>query len=140
MNSPGSLYHLVSLKNKLIYQNKINTRDLIISRLTGSVNTTGNPAIISLYYNPILTNYLRWNTQTDFNASLYATQDTTGLFTLAAQSTPAIAAFHVSNGDTIDVNLIDMGIHIPPNSFLTAVITSTSNITAASASFVYVED
>ena len=140
MNSPGSLYHLVSLKNKLIYQNKINTRDLIISRLTASVNTSGDPAIIRIFYNPILTNYLRWTTQTDFNASLYATQDSTGLFTLAAQSTPAIAAFHVSNGDTIDVNLIDMGIHIPPNSFLTAVITSTSNITAASASFIYVED
>jgi hypothetical protein len=140
MNVPGSLYHLVSLKNKLIYQNKINTRDLIVSRLTASVNTNGDPAIIRLFYNPVLTNYLRWTTQTDFNASLYATQDTTGLFTLAAQSTPAIAAFHVSNGDTIDVNLIDMGMHIPPNSFLTAVITSTSNITAASASFIYVED
>jgi hypothetical protein len=140
MNTPGSLYHLVSLKNKLVYQNKINTRDLIVSRLTGSVNTTGSPAVIYLYWNPTITNYLRWTTQSDFNASLYATQDSTGLFILGAQSIPPIAAFHVSNGDTIDVNLIDMGIHIPPNSFLTAVISSTSNMTAANASFVYVED
>lgn len=140
MNSTGSLYHLVSLKNKLVYQNKINTRDLIISRLTGSVNTAGSPAVIYLYYNPIVTNYLRWTTQTDFNASLYATQDTVGQFILPSQSTPPIVAFHVSNGDTIDVNLLEMGIHIPPNSFITAVISSTSNMTAANATFVYVED
>ncbi len=140
MNTPGSLYHLVSLKNKLVYQNKINTRDLIVSRLTGSVNTVGDPAIIYIYYNPIPTNYLRWTTQTDFNASLYATQDSTGLFVLPTQSTPPVAAFHVADNSTIDVDLSQIGLHIPPNSFISAVISSTTNITAASASFIYVED
>jgi len=140
MNSPGSLYHLVSLKNRLIYQGKVNTRDLIVSRLTASVNTTGDPAVIRLFYNPTITNYLRWTTQGEYNASLYAFQDSTGLFTLGSQSIPPIAAFHVSNGDTIDVDLSAMGVHIPPNNFLTAVVTSTSNITNASASFIYVED
>lgn len=140
MNSPGSLYHLVSLKNKLIYQGKINTRDLLPRRLTASVNTTGDPAVVKLFFNAVFTNYLRWLTQTDFNASLYATSDSAGLFTLEAQSSPAIAAFHVSNGDTIDVDLSQIGVHIPPNSVLTAVITSSSNITQASASFIYVED
>ena len=140
MNSPGSLYHLISLKNKLVYQGKINTRDLLPMRLTASVNTVGDPAIIRLYYNPIPTNYLRWTTQTDFNASLFATQDSTGLFVLPAQSTPPIAAYHMSSGSTIDVDLSDIGIHIPPNSFLTAVVSSSSNMTAASASFIYVED
>ena len=33
----NNLYHVSSLKNKLVYQNKINTRDLIVSRLTASV-------------------------------------------------------------------------------------------------------
>ena len=140
MNSPGSLYHLVTLKNKLIYQGKINTRDLLPKRLTGSVNTTGDPAVIRLFWNPIFANNMRWTTQTDFNASLYATENSTGLFTLSAQSIPPVAAYHVSNGDTIDVDLTAIGIHVPPNSYLTAVITSSSNITAASASFIYVED
>jgi hypothetical protein len=140
MNTPGSLYHLLSVKNKLVYQGKINTRDLIISRLTASVNTVGDPAVIRLYYNPTIANYLRWTTQGDFNTSLTATQDSTGLFALGAQSIPPIAAFHVADNSTLDVNLIDMGIHIPPNNFLTAVISSTSNITAANVSFIYVED
>jgi len=140
MNIPGSLYHLISLKNKLVYQGKINTRDLLPRRLTASVNTTGDPAVIRIYWNPVLTNYLRWTTQSDFNASLYATQDSTGLFTLAAQPIPAVAAFHVSDNSTIDVDLSEIGLHVPPNNFITAVISSTSNITAASASFIYVED
>jgi hypothetical protein len=104
------------------------------------VNTTGDPAVIRLFWNPTFANNMRWTTQTDFNASLYATENSTGLFTLSAQSTPPVAAYHVSNGDTIDVDLTSIGIHVPPNSYLTAVISSSSNITAASASFIYVED
>jgi hypothetical protein len=140
MNTTGSLYHLITVKNRVIYQNKINTRDLIPRRLTGSVNTVGDPAVIYLYYNAQFTNALRWTSQTVFNASLYATQDSTGLFILPAQSTPPIAAFHVSNGDTIDVDLVNIGIDIPPGGYITAVVSSTSNMTQASASFIYVED
>lgn len=140
MNSPGSFYHLLTLKNKLIYQGKINTRDLLPIRLTASVNTVGDPAIIRLFWNPVFTNNMRWLTQSDFNASLYATQDSTGLFVLGAQSIPPVAAYHMTSGSTIDVSLEDIGIHVPPNNYITAVITSSSNITAASASFIYVED
>jgi len=140
MNTPGSLYHLISLKNKVIYQGKINTRDLLPRRLTASVNTVGDPAVIYIYFNPVPTNYLRWTTQTDFNASLYATQDSTGIFVLPTQSTPPVAAFHLADNSTIDVDLSEIGLHVPPNSFISAVISSTTNITAASASFIYVED
>jgi len=140
MNVPGSFYHLISLKNKLIYQGKINTRDLLPRRLTASVNTTGDPAIIRLFFNPTFANNMQWLTQTDFNASLYATQDSTGVFILGSQAIPPVAAFHVSNGDTIDVDLLNLSIDVPPNNILTAVITSTSNITQASSSFIYVED
>ena len=136
----NNLYHVSSLKNKLIYQNKINTRDLIVSRLTASVNTAGNPAVLYIYYNPIVTNYLRWTTQTDFNASLFASRDSSGLFTLPAQTTPPVAAFHMTDGSTIDVDLVDIGIHIPPNNFITAAVQSTSNLSDATVSFIYVED
>ena len=107
---------------------------------TGSVNTNGDPAVVYLYYNAQFTNALRWTSQTVFNASLFAKQDSTGLFVLPAQSTPPIAAFHVSNGDTIDVDLANIGIDIPPGGYITAVISSSSNMTQASASFIYVED
>lgn len=140
MNTPGSNYHLLSLKNKLVYQGKINTRDLLPARLVGSVNTTGDPAIISLFWNPVTADYFKWINQTEFSGSLYATQSSAGLFALQAQAIPAIAAFHVTNGDAISVDLASLAIHVPPNSILTAVIRSTSNITAASVSFIYVED
>lgn len=140
MNTPGSNYHLLSLKNKLIYQGKINTRDLLPVRIVGSVNTNGDPAIISLFWNPVPLDYFKWINQTEFSGSLYATQSSAGLFILQDQTIPAIAAFHVTNGDTIDVDLASLAIHVPPNSILTAVIRSTSNITAASVSFIYVED
>ena len=141
MNSPGSLYHVLSVKNKLILQGKVNTRDLIPKKITASVNTVGDPAILYVYVNPNVTNLFRWTSTNEFNASLYATQSTAGLFTLTATQTYApVAAFHISNGDTLNVDVTDLGIDIPPNNFISLFMTSTSNMTAAKASLIYVED
>lgn len=141
MNSPGSLYHILSVKNKLVLQGKVNTRDLIPKRITASVNTVGDPAILYVYVNPNTTNLFRWISTNEFNASLYATQSTAGLFTLSATQTfGPVAAFHISNGDTLNANVGDLGIDIPPNSFISLFMTSTSNMTSAKASLIYVED
>ena len=141
MNSPNSLYHILSVKNQLVYQNKVNTRDLILKRVTASVNTNGDPAILYLYVNPNLAKYLKWTSVNEYNASFYATQNVDGLFTMsAAQTYQPVAAFHISNGDTLDANLSDLGIDIPPNNFISIFMTSTSNMTSAKASLIYVED
>jgi hypothetical protein len=46
----------------------------------------------------------------------------------------------MTDGSTIDVDLVDIGIHIPPNNFITAAVQSTSNLSDATVSFIYVED
>jgi hypothetical protein len=142
MNTPGSLYHILSVKNRLVFQNKVNTRDLIPKRITASVNTNGDPAIIYVYVNPNTTNFFRWISPTnEFNASLYATQSTAGLFAMTATQTyQPVAAFHISDGATLDASLNDLGIDIPPNNFISIYVSSTSNMTAASASLIWVED
>ena len=140
MNSPGSLYHILSVKNQLIYQKKANTRDLLIKRITASVNTVGDPATVYVYLNPTLTNELLWTSVNEFNASLYATQSSAGLFILGAQSKSPVATFFVSNGDTLNVDVTELGINIPPNNYLSIVMSSTSNMTSAKAALIYVED
>jgi len=140
MNSPGSLYHVLSVKNRLIYQNKANTRDLVIRKITASVNTVGDPATVYVYLNPTLTNNLRWTSINEFNSTLTATQDSTGLFVLPAQSTAPVATFFVSDGGTLNIDVRNLGIDVPPNSYLTIAMSSTSNMTAASAALIYVED
>jgi len=142
MNTPGSLYHILSVKNRLVFQGKVNTRDLIPKRITASVNTVGDPAILYVYVNPNTTNFFRWISPTnEFNASLYATQSTAGLFSMSATQTyQPIAAFHISDGATLDASLSDLGIDIPPNNFISIYVSSTSNMTAASASLIWVED
>jgi hypothetical protein len=58
----------------------------------------------------------------------------------ATQTYQPVAAFHISNGDTLDADLSDLGIDIPPNNFISIFMTSTSNMTSAKASLIYVED
>lgn len=141
MNTPGSLYHILSVKSRLVFQNKVNTRDLILKRVTASVNTTGDPAILYLYVNPNLEKYLKWTSVNEYNASYYATQNVDGLFAMSVTQTyQPVAAFHISNGDTLDANLSDLGIDIPPNNFISIYMSSTSNMTSAKASLIYVED
>ena len=140
MNSTGSLYHILSVKNRLIYQNKANTRDLLVKRITASVNTTNDPATVYVYLNPTVTNEFLWTSANEFNASLYATQSSDGNFILGAQSTSPVATFFVSNGDTLNVDVTELGIDIPPNNYLSIVMSSTSNMTSAKAALIYVED
>jgi hypothetical protein len=137
----NTLHHVLTVKNKLIYNDKINARELTPKRLTASIRTTGDPSILYIYYNPVLTNPLRWQEQTQYNASLFATQDSTGLFSLPAQSTPPIATYHLGEASIINVDLTDIGITIPPNNYISVVIYNpTSSISKFNASLIYVED
>ena len=137
LNTPGTRYHIISIKNKLIYQGKINTRDLIMQRVTGAINSTGDPAILEIWYNPTLTGITPlWTSGGDYDASLYAT----GAWSLPTQTSAPIATFHISNGDTLDAILTDLYVRVPPNNFITVTIRSTSNLTAATATMIYTED
>ena len=137
----NTLHHVLTVKNKLIYKDKINARELTPKRLTASIRTTGDPSILYIYYNPVLINPLRWQEQTQYNASLFATQDSTGLFSLPAQSIPPIATYHLGEASIINVDLTDIGITIPPNNYISIVIYNpTSAISKFNASLIYVED
>lgn len=140
MNTPGNLYHILSIKNRLIFQNKANTRDAVVKRIAASVNTVGDPATVYVYLNSNLTNNLNWISGNEFNSTLIATQDSTGLFSLPIQSQAPIATFFVTSGDTLNVDVSNLGVDISPNSYLTIAMSSTSNMTAAKASVIYVED
>lgn len=140
LNTPGSRYHMISILGTTVFTGKVNTRDTILKRLTGAVNTTGDPAIVEVWYNPTLTNPLLWTDGDSYDASLYAVADTTGEFTLPVQTGIPLATYYISNGDTLNADLQDLFFRMPPGNFMTITIRSTSNITNASISLIYIED
>ena len=140
LNTPGSRYHMLSILGTTIFTGKINTRDTILKRMTGAVNTTGDPAIVEVWYNPTLANPLLWTDGDNYDASLYAVADTTGEFTLPAQTSIPLATYYISNGDTLNADLQDLFFRMPPGNYMTVTVRSTSNITNASISLIYIED
>lgn len=140
LNTPGTRYHLLSILNNTIFAGKINTRDTILKRLTGAINTTGDPGIIEVWYNPTFTNPPLWLLGDAYDASMHALADTTGEFALATQSSLPIATYYISNGDTLNADLEDLFFRMPPGNLMTVTIRSTSNITNASVSLIYIED
>lgn len=140
LNTPGTRYHLLSILNKTIFTGKLNTRDTILKTLTGAINTNGDPGIVEVWYNPTLANPLLWVVGDSHDASMSATADTTGEFALASQTSLPIATYYVSNGDTLNADLQDLFFRMPPGNFMSITIRSTSNITAASVSLIYIED
>lgn len=140
LNTPGTRYHLLSILNKTMFTGKINTRDTIFKRITGAINTVNDPGIIEVWYNPTFTNPLLWVVGDTHDASMSSTADITGAFSLAAQTVLPIATFYISNGDTLNAELQDLFFRMSPGNVMTITVRSTSNITAANISMIYIED
>ena len=136
MNSPNSVYHILSVKNRLCYRDKINTRDLIAKSISAGVTTTAAaPAVLYVYYHPTVPVNLQWKDTGAYNASYYAT----GQFIITNPPQP-IAVFQFTSGSAINVDISQLFITLPPNAYLSIGVSSTSNMSAASAGLIFVED
>ena len=136
MNTPGSVYHLLSVKNRLCYRDKINTRDLVVKSISAGVTTTASaPAVLYVYYHPTVPVNLQWKDMGAYNASYYAT----GQFIITNPPQP-IAVFQFTSGNAVNIDISQLFIHLPPNSYLSIGVSSTSNMSAASAGLIFVED
>jgi len=136
MNSPGSVYHLLTIKNRLVYRNKINTRDLIIKTISAGVTATAAaPATLYVYYSPTLPGNRLWQSMGEWNASYYAT----GQFIITSLPQP-IAVYQFASGSALNTDISNLDIHIPPQGYITFAVSCTSNMNAASAGVTFIED
>lgn len=136
MNSSGSVYHLLTVKNRLVFRNKINTRDLIMKTVSAGVTAVAAaPATVYLYYSPTLPGNRLWKDMGEWNASYYAT----GQFIITSPPQP-IAVYQFASGSSINIDISNLDIRIPPQGYLTVGVSCASNMTAASAGLIFTED
>lgn len=132
----NGIYHVLSLKNRLVYRNKINTRDLILKTISAGVTATASaPATVYLYFQPTMASNLLWTETGEYNASYYADD----AFTITSPPQP-IAAFQFGSGSALNIDVSNLDIRIPPNGYVTVGISSVSNMTSASAALTFIED
>jgi len=133
MNSTGTKFHLITIKGGMIVNNKINTRELIVKKISALTTSAGTaPCFIYLYIDPITADPL------DFtplgNASSYSTTDTT-----ITGGDPA-AVFCVTSGAPETIDLDELRIVLPPQRLFTLAISSSAVLQNADAAITFVED
>jgi len=134
MNTTNTKYHLLTIKSNLIENNKINTRELLIKRLTaGTTASASVPCTLYLYIDPqYSTNNL------DFtpigNAASYSTTDAT-----ITGGTP-IAIFNITSGAPDHFDLDNLRIALPPQTKLAVAVEATGVMQSASCGVTFIED
>ena len=137
MNSTNIVYHLLTVKNPLIFGGKINSRELLVQKVSSLATIASSaPGTMFIYINPSLSNNLVFNSFSDPKAALYSTTLTEISETL---NTPA-AAFSITSAAPQTIDLSDLRLVIPPGSKISIGFTSSQNINAAEANLMFIED
>jgi len=136
--SAGNLHHVISLRPRLIFKNKINLRATKLKKITVAALTQGvnpPPVIIYLYENPTsFTGTFDWTEISEFSSVVYS--NSAGNFVLANEI--PLASFVISG--TADLDLENLNISIPPNNILSIAAISTAQISDLVAAAVWLEE
>jgi len=133
MNTTNTKYHLLTVKGNLIANNKINTREIILKRLSYAAKIASSGAgIIYVYLDPTYS-----TERLDFtpigNASSFSTTDCT-----ITAGTP-IAVFNITSGsNTLDLD--NLRVTLPPQTKLSVAISAGNVIDDAACSLTFIED
>lgn len=133
MNVTDTIYHLLTIKNNLIANNKINTREIILKRLTGGTTASAsNPCTLYLYIDPT------YSTPLDFtpigNSSSYS-----GTECLITSGTP-VAVFNLTSGAPDHFDLDNLRLVLPPQTKFAVAVSSSAVMQTASCGVTFIED
>jgi hypothetical protein len=133
--SSGQYGHIVTVKNDLIENSKVNTRELIVQKISvGATAAASNPCTVFLYLNPTYSVNLQWDQIKDG----ILCSDTDGTIT-AANFVP-LAAFNLTSGAPTTIDISDLRIVIPPNNSVGMAIESSGLLQTVQGSITFIED
>lgn len=138
LNSGGTLYHMLTLHNRLILNNKINTREILLKSISaGAVSAASTPIKVVLYKNVDFAADLEYITINDtYSSALISTTQTT----LTGGVYQPIYQFLLSPGAAHTENLEDLRIVLPPNDALHVIITGNGVISQADVALNWIDD
>jgi hypothetical protein len=134
--SSGTLHHILSVRSRLIFKDKVNLRATKLKRLSIAADST-KPVILYLFFDPVsFTGNHDWESSSDNSSVVYSS--VAGDFVLANEL--PIASFVVPGGGSVDINLEDLNISLPPNSVASVAAISSTQIQNLAAALVWLEE
>lgn len=128
----NSNYNVLSLKNELIFQNKINLRKVKMKNMSVAVNCT-SPVIVHLYLNATKSTGYTWSSLSNFNC--ISTDKDQGTIS----NTVALAEYVINADGSGVFDLDKLELTIPPGDILTISVTSTGSIQKVDAAATWIE-
>lgn len=134
MNTTNIIYHLLTLRGNLITNNKINTRELLVKRITGGTTASATtPCFLYLYINPTYS-----TSKLDFtpvgNSASYSTSDA-----IITGGTP-IAMFNITSGAPDTFDLDNLRIALSPQTKFAIGVSADAVMQSADCAITFIED
>jgi hypothetical protein len=132
----NDLHHIISISNPLIYNNTINTREVLLQDLTVSMQCNDPTSVYIFLDAPLSTGVHDFQSQNGFSVSV---SKVTGLVDLNTNF-PVLSFIVGITGSTTQFALEQYRIVVPPGSTMTIAVTSTAVIQKAAAAISWYND
>lgn len=130
----NTLHHILTVTNNLISSNKINSRELLIKRISlGAVSAATAPVSVFLYLDGTTAANLQFTEVGSF--SCQSVTETT----MSAGLTP-ICTFATTSGSSLNEDIDDLRIVIPAGANINLAVQSTGLLSRIDASITFIED
>lgn len=137
MNTTNTIYHLLTVRNPVIFGNKINSRELLVQKVSSLATIASSaPGTMFIYINPTISGDLIFNPFSEPKAALYSTT----IKTIDPALNTPVAAFSVTSAAPQTIDLSDLRLVIPPGSEISIGFISGDNINTAEANLMFIED
>lgn len=130
----NTLHHILTLTNEQISGGKINTRELLIERISvGTTAASSGPVQVFLYLNGTTAASLQYTNLGNFSCT--SNTETT----MSAGLIP-LAVFSTTSGSSLNQDIEDLRIVIPAGSRINLAVQGTTLLSRIDASITFVED
>jgi len=138
LNSAGTYYHMITLHNRLLLNNKINTREIILKSISaGATSAASTPIRIVMYRNATAAiDYVYQYQNETWSTAAYSTTETT----INPAGKESIFTFLMSPGAAQTISLEELRIVLPPNDDISIAIVGSGVISQADVTLNWVED
>lgn len=137
MNTINTIYHLLTVKNPIVHNNKINTRELLVQKVSALATIASSaPGTMFVYINPIINDDLLFQGFSQAKAALYSTSNVS----IDGSLNTPVAAFSVTSAAPQTIDLSDLRLTITPSSCMSIGFISGDNINTAEANLMFIED
>lgn len=132
----NTLTHILSIKNRTLFQDKINTREFILKNINAAfTQASATPVEVYIMFN-FDTGFLReWTAVSETKSSVYYS-NTQNAVTLGDD----VPLYIIDVLENVSENVENLNLNIPPGSTISLLVESTAQITRSAVSLSWLED